>query len=138
MEQHEHAADFTNDTWMSLLGLLRFPTEFLVTVDHSQLWRKHVAWSKPDGKELRNYTAQRFSSSMVFLSLMLAISMNVLFNSSIITTEIRSEMINGNYRSVKHWIGFVILLSSCVTVIALVMLTIALFLILIRLATHLK
>lgn len=118
-EQKEHTADFTNDTWLSLLGLLH-PTEFLVTVDHSQLWRKHVAWSKPDGKELRNYTAQRFSSSMVFLSLMLASEMNILFNSSMITTEIRTEMMNGNYLSVKHWIGFVILFSSCVTVIALV------------------
>lgn len=57
---------------------------------------------------------------MVFLSLILAAEINVLFNSSMITTEIRTEMINGNYHSVKHWIGFVILFSACVTVIALV------------------
>lgn len=119
MEEKEYTADYSNDTWLSLLDLLR-PSEFFVTVDHSQIWRKHVAWSKPDGKDLRNYTAQRFSSSMVFLSLILAAEMNVLFNSSVITTDIRTQMINGNYGSVKHWIGCLILLSAAVTVIALV------------------
>ncbi|CAB9497634.1 expressed unknown protein [Seminavis robusta] len=119
MEGKENKCDYNQDTWLSLLGLLH-PTEFLVTVDHSQLWRKHVAWSKPDGKELRNFTTQRFSSNMVFMSLILAAEMNVLFNSSQITTDIRTHMINGNYFSLKHWIGLVILLSACVTVIALV------------------
>ena len=119
MEEKEHNADYNNDTWLSLLGLLH-PSEFLVTVDQKHIWRKHVAWSKPDGKDLRNYTTQRFSSNMVFLSLILAAEINVLFNSSMITTDIRTQMINGNYSSVKLWIGFVILLSACVTVIALV------------------
>lgn len=119
MEEKEHKADYSSDTWLSLLGLLH-PSEFLVTIDQKDIWRKHVAWSKPQGKDLQNYTTQRFSSNMVFLSLILAAEMNVLFNSSVITTDIRTQMMNGNYGSVRLWIGLVILLSACITVIALV------------------
>lgn len=115
----EDSGDYNQDTWLSLLGLLH-PSEFLVTVDHSQIWRKHVAWSKPEGQDLRNYTTQRFSSNMVFMSLILAAEINVLFNSSTIVTDIRAQMISGNYWSLEHSIGFLVLLSACVTVIALV------------------
>jgi hypothetical protein len=115
----EDGGDYNQDTWLSLLGLLH-PSEFLVTVDHSQIWRKHVAWSKPEGQDLRNYTTQRFSSNMVFMSLILAAEINVLFNSSTVVTDIRAQMISGNYWSLEHTIGFLVLLSACVTVIALV------------------
>lgn len=115
----EHKADYSNDTWMSLLGLLH-PSEFFVTVDHSTTWRKHLAWSKPKGKDLRNYTTQRFSSNMVFMSLILGTEISLLFNSSEVTTDIRTQMIEANYTSLRYWIGFFILLSACVTVIALV------------------
>jgi hypothetical protein len=110
----EDGGDYNQDTWLSLLGLLH-PSEFLVTVDHSQIWRKHVAWSKPEGQDLRNYTTQRFSSNMVFMSLILAAEINVLFNSSTIVTDIRVQMISGNYWSLEHSIGFLVLLSACVT-----------------------
>ena len=42
------------DSWASLLGLLG-PMEYFVTVDHSVLWQKHVAWAKPRGEKLRAY-----------------------------------------------------------------------------------
>ena len=115
----EHTADYNQDTWLSLLGLLNV-SEFFVTVDHSTSWRKHLAWSKPSGQDLRNYTTQRFSSNMVFMSLILGTELSVLFNSSNITTDIREQMMEGNIKSLRHWIGFVFLLSACVTVIALV------------------
>jgi len=119
MEEKEQHSDYNNDTWLSLMGLLH-PSEFLVTVDQKHIWRKHIAWSKPNGKDLRDYTTQRFSSNMVFLSLILAAELNVLFNGSPITTEMRAQMMQGNYGSVKHWIGYIILLSACVTITALV------------------
>jgi hypothetical protein len=111
--------DFTHGTWMSLVGLLH-PYEFFVTVDQTTLWRRHVAWAKPSGEEIRDYTTQRFSSNMVFLSLLLGTNMNVLFNSSEDSTQMRAALHDQNYASLKFYIGVVLALGSCITVIGLV------------------
>ncbi len=55
----------------SLLGLLE-PSEYFITVDHSALWHKHISWAKSGGADLRSYITQRYASSMVFLSCLLA------------------------------------------------------------------
>jgi hypothetical protein len=60
----ELSADMS--AWASLLGLLN-PSEYFVTVDHSVLWQKHVAWAKPKGENLRQYVTQRFASNMIVL-----------------------------------------------------------------------
>jgi hypothetical protein len=59
--------DFDQGTWISLLGLLHFYDAF-VTVDNTHLWQSHIAWAKPKGKEIKDYTTQRFATNMVFLS----------------------------------------------------------------------
>ena len=82
-------------TLLSLLQLLH-PLEFFVTVDHSVLWQRHIAWSKPKGEELRQYVTQRYASNMVFLSCMLAAEINVFFNSSRELTDMRSLLSNPN------------------------------------------
>jgi hypothetical protein len=33
--------DYSSETWLSVVGLLK-PREFLVTVDHFSIWRRHV------------------------------------------------------------------------------------------------
>lgn len=35
------ASHFSDNAWMSLVGLLN-PVEFLVTVDHTRVWRHHL------------------------------------------------------------------------------------------------
>lgn len=56
---------------VSLMGLLE-PSEYFVTVDNSALWQKHICWAKSTGKDLRQYITQRYASSVVFLSCLLA------------------------------------------------------------------
>jgi hypothetical protein len=75
-------------TLFSLLGLLH-PAEYFVTIDHSVLWQRHIAWSKPKGEELRHYVTQRYASNMIFLSCLLAAEINVFFNSSVELTDMR-------------------------------------------------
>eukprot|EP00934_Nitzschia_sp_Nitz4_P006836 Nitzschia sp. Nitz4//scaffold56_size114212//99826//101691//NITZ4_003968-RA/size114212-processed-gene-0.38-mRNA-1//-1//CDS//3329554760//6826//frame0 len=109
----------SNNAWASLLGLIS-PFEYLVTVDHSVLWQRHVAWAKPKGEDLRAYVTQRFASNMVVLSLMLGAQINVFFNSSVELTEMRRLLGSETYSSLKFWIGIVISLDACVTIMALV------------------
>lgn len=115
----ESQLDYSHNTWLSLIGLLR-PIEFFVTVDHFPVWRRHLAWSKATGSDLRTHIMQRFSSSMVFMSLLLGAELGVLFNSSEITSEMRKSMANEDYGDYKFWVGVTIILSVCVTITALV------------------
>ena len=135
-------------TLVSLLQLLH-PSEFFVTVDHSVLWQRHIAWSKPKGEELRQYVTQRYASNMVFLSCMLAAEINVFFNSSRELTDMRSLLSNPTdllfggsthgsfsastvaadseltdlmmfHKKLRYGIGWIMLVNVSVTVIALV------------------
>ena len=111
--------DFNQGTWLSLMGLLH-PSEFLVPVDQTTLWRRHIAWAKPNGKDIRDYTTQRFSSNMVFLSLLLGSQMSTLFNSAKFSTDIRYALRDEQYGDLKFLIGCVMVLGACVTAIGLI------------------
>jgi hypothetical protein len=111
--------DFDQGTWISLLGLLHFYDAF-VTVDNTHLWRSHIAWAKPKGKEIKDYTTQRFATNMVFLSLLLGADMNVLFNSAVFSEEIRSAMMEEKYGSLRFYIGVTLLLGAIIAVLGLV------------------
>ena len=104
---------------LSLLGLLNF-SEYFVTVDHSILWQRHIAWAKPKGADLRQYITQRYASNMVFLSCMLAAQINVFFNSSRELTNMRSLLGAQSHNSLRYWIGVAILMDISTTIIALV------------------
>jgi hypothetical protein len=53
---------------------------------------------------------------MVFLSLLLGTDMGIFMNSSAFTTEIREALMNEEYTSLKFYIGGVLALASCTTV----------------------
>ena len=78
-QQQPHAPFYSSSL---TLGLLLSPWEYLVTINHSSLWQKHVAWAKPDGAHLKQYITGHYSSNMVLLSLLLTACINVFFNSS--------------------------------------------------------
>lgn len=96
------------------MGLLS-PGEFFITVDHFSLWRRHLAWAKDDGGDLRTHMTQRFASNMVFMSLLLGAEIQTLFNSSQITTQMRMHMRNCDYTEITFWIGVVIFMSVFLT-----------------------
>lgn len=115
----DHRRDFSTDTWTSLLGLLK-PREFLVTVDHFSIWRRHLAWAVEDGKELREYMTKRYASSMVFMSLLLSTELGVLFNSSGVTTDVRLALKAEAHGSLTFWVGMCIILSTILTILGLI------------------
>jgi hypothetical protein len=108
-----------NPSWMSLLELLEW-YEYFVTTEQTMIWRKHIAWAKTSGGEIRNYTTQRFSSHMIILSLLLSAEMNVLFNSSSVCAEIRASLRQNNVLDMKFYIGFLLAMGACITLLGLV------------------
>ena len=115
----DHRRDYSTHTWTSLLGLLK-PREYFVTVDHFSIFRRHLAWAIEDGNELREYMTKRYSSSMVFMSLLLSTELGVLFNSSTVTTEIREALMTQAHETLRFWIGMCIIFSSILTILSLI------------------
>lgn len=111
--------DATVNTWLSAIGLLKL-REFLITVDHFSIWKRHLAWAIADGKELRDYMTQRYSSSMVFMSLLLSTELSVLFNSAVVTTDVRRALEEERYETVAFWVGIFIIVSAILSLLGLV------------------
>lgn len=111
--------DYNTATWWSVLGLLKL-REYFITVDHFSIWRRHLAWAMEDGKNLRDYMTQRYASSMVFMSLLLSTELNVLFNSSPITTAMRLSLQKEEYWLISFWIGIMIITSAILTLLSLI------------------
>jgi hypothetical protein len=110
---------FPNETWLLLLGLVR-PLEYFVTVDNTSEWRRHLVWSKTHSAALREYVIQRFSSNMVFLSLMMSSTLSVLFNSSAVCDEMRRAIIDDQWQTFKFYIGITTIVTVGVNISAMV------------------
>jgi hypothetical protein len=111
--------DYSSQTWMSLLGLLK-PREYLITVNNFSIWRRHLAWANENGKDLRDYMTHRYASSMVFMSLLLSAELGVLFNSASVTSQVREDLKAETFRSLGYWVGVTIILSSILTILSLI------------------
>lgn len=106
-------------TWWSLRDLIKI-REWFITVNNFPIWRRHLAWAMENGADLRNYMTSRYASSMVFLSLLLAAELNVLFDSAVITTDIRRAMQQQSHFELQFWIGIMILTSILLTLLSLI------------------
>ena len=111
--------DYSNNTWWSLLVLLKL-REFFVTVDNFSIWRRHIAWAMESGIDLRAYMTQRYGSSMVFMSLLLSTELGILFNSAPVTTKVRETLREGHHDTISFWAGFMIIISALMTVLSLI------------------
>ena len=111
--------DYTTKTWTSLVGLLKL-REFVITVDHFSIWKRHMAWAMESGKDLREYMTQRYASSMVFMSLLLSTELGVLFNSAGVTTQVRQSLMNERHDTISFWIGIFIIFSAILTLLSLI------------------
>ncbi|CAB9510573.1 expressed unknown protein [Seminavis robusta] len=107
--------------WMAFLfGVTRSPWEYLITVDLSNTWRRHLVWSKKNGDELKNVVTQRFASSTVFLSLLFSSELSILYTPSDPGNDIRVALLARDYRSAEYWTGVVICFAIFFSVTALV------------------
>lgn len=111
--------DYNTQTWTSLIGLLKL-REFLITVDHFSIWKRHLAWAIGDGKDLKEYMTQRYASSMVFMSLLLSTELSVLFNSAGVTTQVRHSLLQERHETVSFWVGILVILSALLTLLSLI------------------
>eukprot|EP00536_Pseudo-nitzschia_multiseries_P000132 jgi/Psemu1/317241/estExt_fgenesh1_pm.C_30007 len=111
--------DFTPSTWISLLELIKF-REYLITVNHFSIWRRHNAWAMEDGNDLKAYITQRYASAMVFMSLLLSTEFGVLFNSSDITKQVRENLAEAHWDTVGFWAGLFIIVSALFTILSLI------------------
>lgn len=91
-------------------ALPRFIESF-VTVDNFPIWRRHIAWSEHDGSKLRNIMVQRFSSNMVFMTLLLSSDVAVLFSPSNPSENMRIDLLAGNYHTLNFWAGLFVCVS---------------------------
>ena len=111
--------DYTAETWLSLVGLLK-AREFVITVDHFSIWKRHLAWAIENGKDLREYMTQRYASSMIFMSLLLSTELSVLFNSAGVTTQVRQALMHEQHTTVSFWVGIIIIFSAILTLLSLI------------------
>ena len=95
-------------------------SEYLMSVDHHQIWRRHLAWSLRDGDHLRNAVTSRFASNMVFMSLLLGTEIGVLFSPSKPADTFRSALQNESYGNPNFWAGIILCLSIGLTLSTLV------------------
>ena len=113
----DNRSEITQHTWLSLLTLLQ-PRDYIVTVDYASIWRKHLSWSKKDGKELRAIMTARFGTNMIFMSMLLGAEINVFFNSSRVTTKMRVDMEEMNFTS-HFFCGIFVFISVICTLFTL-------------------
>jgi len=94
--------------------------EALITIDHFHVWREHIAWSKKDESSARDYMVQRFSSNMVFLSLLLGTEIGVLFSPSDPAKVVRAAISDDyNYLNPHFWVGIFLIFSVINTTLAI-------------------
>jgi hypothetical protein len=110
--------DYSTETWMSLIGVLK-AREFVITVDHFSIWKRHLAWAMENGKDLREYVCQRYASSMVFMSLLLSTELSVLFNSAEVTTAVRQSLRDQRHDTISFWAGILVMCSAILTILGL-------------------
>ena len=117
---------FTQQSQMNvcqrLFRLVRLPnfSEYFMSVDHHQIWRRHLAWSFSDGECLRNAVVSRFASNMVFMSLLLGTEIGVLFSPSQPADIFRAALKNAKYGDVNFWAAIVLCISIGLTLSTLV------------------
>lgn len=110
--QHQQTSSFSR--WRRFLSLPS-PSEYLISVDHHQIWRRHLAWSHRDGDALKNAVTSRFASNMVFMSLLLGAEISVLFSPSRPAQLFREALAESRYRTVYFWGGIFLCISIGMT-----------------------
>lgn len=95
-------------------------SEYFMSVDHHQIWRRHLAWSLRDGDHLRNAVTSRFASNMVFMSLLLGTEIGVLFSPSKPADRFRAALKNESYGDPNFWAAIILCVSIGLTLSTLV------------------
>jgi hypothetical protein len=108
------------DRWrLFWIGIPGNVLDHFISAELSSLWRRHLIWSKPAGRPLREALTQRFASTTVFLSLILGTEIRVLFSPSRPADDVRNALQAKNY-SLEYWTGIALALSIFFSIAALI------------------
>lgn len=93
--------------------------DHFLSVELSSAWRRHLIWSKPAGKSLREALTQRFASTTVFVSLILGTEIRTLFSPSKPADDVRVALKAQDY-SLEYVTGVALCLSVFFSIAALI------------------
>ena len=110
----QHQTSSNIGRWRTFLSLPE-ASEYLISVDHHQIWRRHLAWCDRDGDKLRQAVTSRFASNMVFMSLLLATEISVLFSPSRPAQNLRQALESMKHTSAYFWGGLFLCISIGMT-----------------------
>lgn len=88
-------------------GILDQFYDHFITVDMSKRWRDHVIYSKSSGKELRKPLTQRFSSSTIFISVILSAEIGMISSPASLSAEVREALAASSF-TLAYWTGIVL------------------------------
>jgi hypothetical protein len=104
-------------TWKAFWIGLPKPAEHFFTVDMFNSWRRHQVWANRNGEELRSIVTQRFASNTVFLSLLTATEMGILFSPSDPAQLFREKLKTHDFEDWGYYAGmflcFGVFMSIC-------------------------
>lgn len=103
-------------SWSSLLADV---TSHFVPVDLTAKWRRHLVWAKNDADKLLQVVTARFTSTTVFLTLLVSAELGTFFSPSRPVEEVRTSLENDEWDTLDFWAGIVLSLSILFAVAAL-------------------
>lgn len=93
--------------------------DHFISIDMSGLWRRHVIWSKPSVRDLRQGLIQRFASTTVLLSVIVAAEIGVMSSNSKPADDVRDALKDKDY-GLEWWTGVALAVATFVSIGALI------------------
>jgi hypothetical protein len=115
----KHIEGYFNRWRLLWIGIPGQWYDHFVSADLSAIWRRHLIWSKPAGRSLREALTQRFASTTVFISLILGTEIRTLFSPSTPADDVRLAFKAREY-SLEYFAGVALCLSIFFSIAALI------------------
>jgi hypothetical protein len=116
----ENHSTETFDRWRPFwYGITDNVMQHIVSVDMGREWRSHLIWSKPEGEELRRALTQKFASTTVLLSVILAAEVGVLTSPSKPADDVRLAFKAREY-NLEYWAGMSLGWAICFSIGAVI------------------
>lgn len=111
----------TFNRWIPFwIGVPNRLVDLLMCVDMSALWRRHIIWSKPAGSsELRKALTQRFSSTTLVLSVIVAAEIGVMSSPAKPVDDVRLALKDEEY-NLEFWTGVALAIATFLSIAALI------------------
>ena len=101
----QHSTE-TFERWRPFwIGITDNFTQHFASVESSREWRAHLMGSKPEGEQLRRALTQKFSSTTMMLSVILAVEIGILTSPAQPADDVRRAFKEQEFNSLEYWAG---------------------------------